>query len=189
MHISPLLLWQSVGGPVELLKLAIAFFKVGLLSFGGGYTLIPIIKREVVINNNWLLEEEFLQILGITQGVPGAISVKLATYTGYKVAGIPGVLVAVLASMIVPIVLMLIIYGVLSYKNKIPYSEQFIKGIQFATVGLLLSFVFKSISGSNFDLRGLLIASIAFVLLTFTKISIAPVIIGAGLLGVLLYIS
>lgn len=174
---------------MELLRLAIAFFRVGLLSFGGGVTLIPIIKNEVVVNNNWLLEEEFLQILGITQGIPGAISVKLATYTGYKVGGILGVFVAVVSSMIVPIVLMLLIYGVLAYKDKIPYSDQFVKGIQFATVGLLLSFIYKSLSSSSLDLRGILIAAIAFVLLTFTKISVGPVIIGAGLLGVLLYIS
>ncbi|SES71355.1 chromate transporter [Anaerobranca gottschalkii] len=172
---------------MELINLAIAFFKVGLLSIGGGYTLIPIIKNEVVVRNNWLMEDEFLQILGVTQGIPGAISVKLATYTGYKVAGILGVIVAVLSSMIVPVVLMLLLYSVLLKMNKIPYSDKFIKGVQFATVGLLISFAYKAMGGSNFDLKGIVLAFIAFLVMTFTKIDVAPVIIGAGVIGIFLF--
>ena len=172
---------------VELIRLAVSFFKVGLLSIGGGYTLIPIIKNEVVINNNWLLEEEFLQILGVTQGIPGAISVKLATYTGYKVAGPIGVFVAVTASMIVPIVLMLLLYNVLLRMDKIPYSENFIKGVQFATVGLLVSFAYRAISGAGFELKGVLVAAVAFMVMAFTKVDVAAVIIGAGLIGLFLF--
>jgi len=77
-----------------LWDLFFSFFKVGMISFGGAYSLIPDIEREVVKNNNWLSPDELMNILSITGFVPGAISIKFATYTGYKMAGILGVLAA-----------------------------------------------------------------------------------------------
>lgn len=72
----------------KLVKLIISFLKVGSFSFGGAYSLIPIIEKEVVTNHQWLTKDEFLKVLGMVAVFPGALLIKFATYTGYKTAGI-----------------------------------------------------------------------------------------------------
>jgi len=59
-----------------LLKLFLSFLKVGSFSFGGAYSLIPLIERETVKNHNWLTQDEFLKVLGGVEVLPGAISIK-----------------------------------------------------------------------------------------------------------------
>ena len=90
-----------------LFELFLAFFRVGLFAIGGAYSFLPLIEKEVVERYQWLTKEEFLDILGITKIFPGAISVKYATYTGYKIAGVPGIIVTNLGNLIAPIVLVL----------------------------------------------------------------------------------
>jgi chromate transporter len=69
-----------------LLELFIAFSRIGFFAFGGAYSFLPLIEREVVQNHHWLDKPEFLEVLGLVSALPGAVSVKFATYTGYKFA-------------------------------------------------------------------------------------------------------
>lgn len=68
----------------------LSFLKVGSIAFGGGYAMIPVIMSEVVTTNQWLSQQEFLNIVSISQVTPGPIAVNAATYVGYKAAGIVG---------------------------------------------------------------------------------------------------
>ena len=77
-----------------ILKLFMVFTKISLFAFGGAYSFLPLIQTEVVQNHHWLDESEFLDVAAITKLFPGAISIKFATHTGYKVAGIPGAIIA-----------------------------------------------------------------------------------------------
>lgn len=76
-----------------LIKLAWIFFKIGLLTFGGGYAMLPLIQDELV-HTGWMTAEQFANIVGIAEMTPGALSINAATYVGYQQAGIPGALVA-----------------------------------------------------------------------------------------------
>jgi chromate transporter len=78
-----------------LLKLLVVFAKIGLFAFGGAYSFLPLMEREVVETRQWLDKTQFLEAVGMAKMFPGANSIKLATYTGYKVAGVPGAVVAV----------------------------------------------------------------------------------------------
>jgi len=89
--------------------LIIAFTRAGILGFGGGVACLPLIKREVVDNYKWLKDEnEFAEIVGISNTLPGPINTKMAGYVGYKVAGILGAIIAV-CSTILPSVIALIL--------------------------------------------------------------------------------
>ena len=68
-----------------------AFFRVGILTFGGGYAMLPILRREVVESHGWCTDEELADYYAIGQCTPGIIAVNTATFVGYKLAGIPGV--------------------------------------------------------------------------------------------------
>ena len=72
----------------ELFNLFIAFAKVGVLTFGGGYAMLPILQREIVEKNNWASDEELMDYYAIGQCTPGVIAVNTATFIGQKNKGI-----------------------------------------------------------------------------------------------------
>ncbi len=169
-----------------VLNLFIAFFRVGLLSFGGGYVLIPLIEKEVVSNYHWLTQEEFLQILGISQGVPGAISVKFATYTGYRVAGIPGVILANLGVILPPAVIMLVLYGLLARYSQNPQLKLFLRGVTFGTIGLLMAMSIEMGGRISWNITGLILLLASLLLISLTKIHPGVVIVLTGLAGIII---
>ena len=80
----------------ELCRLFIAFFKIGLFTFGGGLAMLPLIQRTVVEDYKWMTEEEMLDCIAVTQAMPGVIAVNAATYIGNRRKGFAGSLAATL---------------------------------------------------------------------------------------------
>jgi len=74
----------------RLLNLFLTFLKIGILTFGGGYAMIPIIEKEVVEKQKWIDQSEMFDILSISQSTPGPVSVNTATFVGYRLAGFWG---------------------------------------------------------------------------------------------------
>ena len=87
----------------------IAFFRVGMLGFGGGPASIPLIQREVVQKYHWMDDEEFSDILAIANTLPGPVATKLAGYIGYRVSGWIGMLNSLIASVIPTVILLIIL--------------------------------------------------------------------------------
>jgi chromate transporter len=83
-----------------LLKIFLTFLKIGAFTIGGGYAMIPLIKREVCSRHAWITEEEFLDGLAASQSAPGPIAVNISIYTGYHVRGKSGMLMAVLGTIL-----------------------------------------------------------------------------------------
>ncbi|GAB3069018.1 chromate transporter [Virgibacillus ainsalahensis] len=92
----------------------IAFFRVGMLGFGGGPASIPLIHKEVVDKYKWMDAEEFGDLIALSNTLPGPIATKLAGYIGYRVSGVWGLLWAVFATIIPTIVLMIVLLTSLS---------------------------------------------------------------------------
>ncbi|MCB5270344.1 MAG: chromate transporter [Candidatus Cloacimonetes bacterium] len=83
-----------------LLKIFLTFLKIGAFTIGGGYAMIPMIKREVCERQGWISEEEFLDGIAAAQTCPGPIAVNISIYAGYHVRGKIGMLVAVLGTIL-----------------------------------------------------------------------------------------
>ncbi len=120
------------------IELFLSFFKIGLFSFGGGYAMIPLISS-VITDKGWLLQNEFMQIIGIAEMTPGPIAVNAATFVGYKTAGILGS-VAATSGVAMPSLLIILFISKLFFK----YSEHALmksifKGIRPVVAGLILS--------------------------------------------------
>ncbi|MBM7693133.1 chromate transporter [Peribacillus deserti] len=99
--------------------LFIAFFRVGMLGYGGGPSSIPLVHKEVVEKYKWMSDEEFGDVLALANTLPGPIATKMAGYIGYKVAGYAGLVNALLASIIPTIFLMILVLTSLSaYKDQ-----------------------------------------------------------------------
>jgi len=92
-----------------MIKLAVSFMLIGLGAYGGGMVTIPLIQHELVQNRQWLKFDEMGQILAIAQITPGPIAINAATFTGYRLSGVPGALLAT-AAVILPSLLILSVY-------------------------------------------------------------------------------
>lgn len=171
----------------ELLKLFISFFKVGALSFGGAYSLIPVIESEIVIRHSWLTADEFLKVLGMVEIFPGAISIKFATYTGYKAAGIPGAIAANLGNLAAPAILIVIAAYTYSYLEKNEYVMNAFKGIKFAVLGMILAIVYQYCIKNYTEWTNILFLAIGFGLTIFLRLNPVYIIGISGLFAMLIY--
>lgn len=100
-------------------QIFLAFFRVGILGYGGGPSSIPLVHKEVVENYKWMTTDEFGDIVALGNALPGPIATKMAGYIGYRVAGLWGMLNALFATMLPTIFLMIILLNVLNkYKDQ-----------------------------------------------------------------------
>src|SRR3989338_5276217 len=94
-----------------LIRLFVSFLKIGLLAIGGAYSFLPLLEKEIVEKYHWLTKDEFLDVMVAVKIFPGAISIKYATYTGYKLSGILGAIVANLGNLAGPVILTIFAAG------------------------------------------------------------------------------
>lgn len=178
----------------NLVQLFVSFGKVGSLAFGGGAAMIPIIQEEAVELRQWLSQEEFLDTFALSSALPGPISTKMATYVGFKVAGIPGVLIS-LFGLILPTAIGIIILGALYLKYKdSPYLDNFLKGVRPMVVALLAlitwQFVPKAFGKPNEWLNNWLLwvfAALGFYLSIRFNLHPAILIVAGGIMGMIYY--
>ena len=85
------------------------FFKIGAVTFGGGYAMIPIIETEVVEKHKWVNKEELLDLIAIAQSTPGVFAVNISTFIGYKLRGTKGAICATAGSALPSFIIILLI--------------------------------------------------------------------------------
>jgi len=194
MGSSPYKLSYNVVMLATLPKLFISFIKVGSLAFGGGAAMIPIIQEEVVDIQKWLSQEEFLDAFALASTLPGPISTKMATYVGYKVAGIAGILISLFA-LILPTAIGIIALAALYFKYKDSQRLQdFLRGVRPMVVALLALITWQFVPkafGKPVEWLGnwllWLIASVGFYLSLRFNIHPAILIAASGFVGMFYY--
>ena len=170
-----------------LLKLFVSFFKVASFAFGGAYTFLPLMESELVKNQQWLDKAEYLEVVGITKLFPGAISIKFATYTGYKMAGVPGMIVANIANLLPPVFFVVIASLLYSRYKEIPALKAGLEMIQYAVFAMLIAVAIQLVDKSQiFQLKHVVIIIASFGLFFCTKVHPAFVIVAAGILGAMI---
>ena len=170
-----------------LVNLFLAFFRIGLFAIGGAYSFLPLIERETVERYSWLTREEFLDVLGVVRIFPGAISIKYATYTGYKIAGVPGAIAANLGNLFMPAVLIIFALGLYDKYKDLPSVKGAFNMVQLVMFAMIIAVAFQLISFNQLvNLKNLSIILISFALFTGTKIHPALIVIGAAILGAIL---
>jgi chromate transporter len=167
-----------------LLKVFLVFLRVGLFAIGGAYSFLPLLEKEVVQNRQWLSKSEFLEVTGMAEVFPGAISVKFATYTGYKVAGVSGAIVANIANLLPPVFFMMVASLAYSRYKGVPSIRAAFEMVQYAVFAMILAAAIRLVDTSHFlQLKYLSVIAVSFVLFTLTKVHPALIIIGAALYG------
>jgi chromate transporter len=170
-----------------LLQLFAAFFKVGLFAIGGAYSFLPLVEKEVVQSHHWLAKPEFLEVVGMVELFPGAISIKFATYTGYKVAGVPGAIVTNVANLLPPVLFMLAASVIYAKYGHMPAVRAALGMVRYAVLAMIVAIAVKLVdAGHLFSIRVLPVVVVAFLLFTLTRVHPAFIILGAALYGGLL---
>ena len=169
----------------NLLKLFYIFAKIGLTTFGGGYAMLPILKREVVDKYKLATEEELMDYYAIGQCTPGIISVNTATFIGHKTAGLAGAITATLG-IITPsfFIILLLATFLKNFAENLLVTQAF-RGINVCVSALIFTAVL-SLWRKNIPNRiALFIFILAFLLNAILKLSPVTIIIIAGILGLL----
>lgn len=167
----------------ELFDLFWTFCKIGALTFGGGYAMLPIIQREIVENKKWSTEKEILDYYAVGQCTPGVIAVNTATFIGYKLRGITGGIIATIGVVFPSLIIILTIASFLQNFADMAIVQSAFAGIRVAVVALIITTVIKLLKSSIKDYLGIIIAILAFIISAFLGLSPVYVVIAAGLTG------
>jgi len=170
----------------NLVNLFLAFLKVGSFSFGGAYSLIPLIEKEVVTNYHWLTKDEFLKVLGMVEVFPGAISIKFATYTGYKTAGIIGAILANLGNLLTPALLILLTTYFYALYEKHEIVNKAFNGIKYAVIGMIAAIMYQYAIKNGGHWQEYVLILIGAALIIFFKLHPAYVVMIAAVIGILI---
>jgi chromate transporter len=185
------------------LKLFLAFLKIGIVSFGGGYGMISLI-RDDCLKNGWLTESELLNFIAVAESTPGPIAVNMATFVGSSQGGFFGALLATLGVVLPSFIIISLIASVLTHFLKYKGVKAVLRGIKPAIAALIIGTAFTMFlkvilgftsfgQGVSFDHRALLIfiiiALLPFAYKLMRKKALSPIllIIASGVLGILFY--
>ena len=161
-----------------------AFFRIGALTFGGGYAMLPILRREVVETHPWCTDEELADYYAVGQCTPGIIAVNTATFVGYKLAGIPGGFFATFSLTLPSFIIILIIAAVLQNFADYAIVKNAFAGIRVAVVALIVNAVIKLLKSSVVDRLTLCIFIAVTVLAALLSVSPVIFVLAAGLAGI-----
>lgn len=168
-----------------LLNMLFTFFKIGLFSFGGGYAILAMIQQEVVINNAWLTEAEFVQVVAISQMTPGPIAINAATFIGYQKAGVIGSLLCTLGVILPSLIIMLLITVSYLKLKKLPWFQQVFKRLRLLSVGLIAAALIMIMGNAVKDWYSVGIFVTSFLLTWRFKLNPFTMLIAAAVFGML----
>lgn len=170
----------------EFWKLFISFAKVGVMTFGGGYAMLPILQREIVENRGWVTDEELTDYFAIGQCTPGVIAVNTATFVGQKKAGVPGGIIATLGVVFPSVVIITALAGVIQRFAGHPVVEHAFAGIRVCVCVLILNAVIKLWKSAVKDKWGMAIFAVLLLANLLTDISPVIFVLSAGVAGFLI---
>ena len=169
-------------------KLFLEFFKIGLFTFGGGLSMIPLIQKTVVEKNKWITDEEMVDMIAISESTPGPIAVNCATFIGYKVGKIWGGILATLGVVLPSFIIICIISIFYDKFIQVEVIKWAFLGIKAGVAALILNAGIKIFKKSEHNLFSIAIMLLAIEIALFTSIHTVFVIIFGLVVGVVFYI-
>ena len=162
----------------SLFSLFKSFALIGAFTIGGGYAMIPLMEREIVTRHSWLTKEDFMDVMALSQAMPGVFAVNMATSVGYKLRGIAGAAAAILGNILAPIAIIVMLAAFFSYFSDNQLVEAVFKGIRPAVVALIAAPVFNMAKTAKLTWRNLWLPVAAALLIWLLGVSPVFVILG-----------
>ena len=173
----------------QLLELYWTFLKIGCVTFGGGYAMLPILERELVDKRHWTTMDDLRDYFSIGQCTPGIIALNVSTFIGEKKHGVPGAIAATVGFLTMPIAIILVIAAFLTNFADLPIVQHAFAGIRVCVCVLIVQAVLRLWKGSVVDRFTLGLYLAIFVLNAFSgilpvKVPAAVLVVLAGLIGI-----
>lgn len=172
------------------LKLFLKFLKIGAFTFGGGYAMIPLIRREIALREGWIEDKDILDILAVSESTPGPIAVNTATFVGYRVAGPLGAACATVGVVLPSFVIILLVAKFYQAFQTNTLVKGCMNGLRPTVVGMIGASLL-SVAGSAFSLSaGVVPLALAVVLLAvilfahWKKVHPILLIVGSAVVGI-----
>ena len=169
------------------IKLFLNMLYISAFTFGGGFVIVTLMKKKFVNDLKWIDDNEMLDMVALAQSSPGAIAVNAAILVGWKVAGITGMLVAVLGTILPPMILLSILSFIYAAFAANPYVALVLSGMQAGVAAVILDVV---ISLANSVIRSrsimlILLMVISFLASSILKVNVMLIILGAVGMGLI----
>ncbi len=155
----------------EYLDLFTCFARIGAFTIGGGFAMIPLIQKEVVEKHKWLEDDEFIDILAMSQSLPGLLAVNISIFLGYRIKGTKGSIVATLGSILPPFTIILMIAMLFSSFKDNPTVNAMFKGIRPVVVSLIAVPTIQLAIRNKLNIYTGMIALASMLLISFLNVS------------------
>lgn len=126
-----------------LAQLALAFARAGMFTFGSGYAMLALIQREVVERHAWLTAPQFADLVAVAEVTPGPLTINMATFVGYRLAGLPGAVTATLGLITGPMVALIVIARYYGEVRNLPAVDTVFRALRPVVTALILYAVFR----------------------------------------------
>lgn len=167
--------------------LYLSFLKIGALMFGSGYTMLPLLTREIVEYRAWITQDELMDVFALSQSVPGVIAVNTAAFIGQKRGGWGGSAAAVLGVITAPIIAILLVSTVLMQFWNNPIMVSAFNGVRVAVAAVITSAVISLIRSNVKNWIGIALCIAGFVIIALLHLSPVFVVLLAVVVGLVLW--
>lgn len=161
----------------ELLKIFFIFFKIGLITFGGGYVMISIIENNIVEKYKWFSQKEFVKTITIAQSLPGPFSITSATFFGYKKAKILGSIFAVLGVVLPAFITIVLVSIFINQFKNFKLIQSFLKGIQAGVAVLVFKAGIKISKDIKVNIFNILLFTTTIIFAFFLKVNLINILL------------
>ncbi|MBP3409627.1 MAG: chromate transporter [Clostridia bacterium] len=166
-----------------LLKLFLTFLKIGAFTFGGGYAMIPLIQKEAVEKQQWVTDDDILEIIAIAESTPGPIAINAATFVGFRTCGFWGAFCATFGVVLPSFVIITIISRVLQQFQALHAVRYAFMGIRAAVLALILKALWNMYCKCPKHPAAYVIAAVAFILVALLGVNVMLVILLCAAVG------
>lgn len=160
-----------------------SFFKAGAFTVGGGYAMLPLMRRELVDRHHWLTEEAFLDEVALAQAMPGVFAVNMASLTGFRLRRGWGSVAAIAGNVLMPILIILLLAVFFRAFRDNPIVNRIFLGLRPCVVALIAAPLFTMAKSAKVTWRNLWIPVVSALLIWLFGVNPALVVLAAALLG------
>lgn len=158
-------------------------FRVGLFTFGGGYAMLPVLEREFVDKRHWVSEKEMMDVIVLSESIPGAVAVDAVIMLGYRVKGVWGGVVAAIAVALPSFLVLSLVTWLYSSVDAGSRVWLFVKGVRAGVIGLMVEVVVRLFKVAVEGWFTALLFAAAFGVAMFTGVHLLLIVIAGGLIG------
>ncbi len=162
------------------------FFKIGVVTFGGGYAMIPLIEADVVNKRKWISHDDFLNLIAVSQSCPGVFAINISTFIGYKLKQLPGAIVSSVSTALPAFLAILILALVWRQFQDVPIVAAAFRGIRPAVVALIAVPTFTLARSARLNIYTFWIPILSAVLIWLFGVNPVIILLVAAFLGYLL---